>query len=263
MARFVCVLSSLFLAGILAFAQSSTQALTVANEAMTTMTHGLPVTDATMSGSVTWIAGSDYSTGTGRLEAKDMLKSRIDVTLGDIVRNEVRTSSAGIPTGAWTEASTTQTHTTTGPFAMHNCWTDAAWFFPALSSLAQVSNAGFVFTYVGIEQHAGVNTQHIQIFQVPALAPEVSSMVERLSTMDFYLDSVSLLPVALTFKVHPDDDMGSEIPAEIRFGNYQSVNGIQIPFHVQRIINGIVVLDFVVNSAAINSGLPDSDFDIQ
>ena len=79
--------------------------------------------------------------------------------------------------------------------------------------------------------------------------------VPQMSTTDFYLDSVTFLPVAIAFKVHPDKDMNTDIPMEIGFANYQPVNGIQVPFHIQRMLNGGVVLDLSVNSAVMNSGL--------
>jgi hypothetical protein len=81
--------------------------------------------------------------------------------------------------------------------------------------------------------------------------------------VDFYLDPVSLLPLAIAFKVHPDKDMNTEIPTEVRFADYRVVNGARVPFHIQRLLNGSLVLDIVVTSATLNSGLPDSTFSLQ
>jgi hypothetical protein len=105
-----------------------------------------------------------------------------------------------------------------------------------------------------------VSTQHIQIFQAPSAG--IPSL-QRLSTTDVYLDAATLLPVAVAFKVHPDKDMNTDIPTEILFANYRSVNGIQVPFHFQRMLNGGVILDVTVTSVALNTGLQDSSFILQ
>ena len=50
---------------------------------------------------------------------------------------------------------------------------------------------------------------------------------------------------------------------EIRFEDYLVVNGIQVPFHVQRLLNGGLSLDVVVTNVVFNSGLSDSAFNVQ
>jgi hypothetical protein len=81
--------------------------------------------------------------------------------------------------------------------------------------------------------------------------------------MDIYLDFASLLPVAFVFNVHPDDDATTNIGVEIDFSSYEAVNGVQIPFHIQKLISNGLALDVVLSSAVLNSGLPDSYFAIQ
>jgi hypothetical protein len=243
---------------------SDPQALNLATQAIAALTGTVSVADATLNANVTWLAGSDDFTGTGTFRAKGTSESRLDLNLGDTARSEIRTTSGGVPEGAWIKAAAATVSTAQPqPFALHNCWTDAVWFFPALSSLSQTSNVNFVFSYVGLEQHGGVSTQHVRVSQVFVQDAKNVLNVPRLGTMDFYLDPASVLPLAIAFEVHPDNDMNTDIPMEIRFANYQPVNGVQVPFHIQRMLNGGVVLDVVVTSAVINSGLPDSDFNIQ
>jgi hypothetical protein len=74
------------------------------------------------------------------------------------------------------------------------------------------------------------------------------------------LDSRSYLPTVVAFSVHPDDDLQVNIPVEIRLAEYRSVQGIQVPFHVQKYVNGVLHTDFRIDAAAVNSGLRDSDF---
>jgi hypothetical protein len=242
---------------------SSTRALTLATQATTALTGGVPVSDVTLNANVTWIAGSDNLTGIGTLQAKGNSESRVDLNLGDTTRTEVRATSDGIPQGEWIKPATASASAKPHPYATHNCWTDASWFFPALSSITQVSNPNYVFSYVGLEQHGGVSTQHIRVTQMVPQDAKGTLALQRLSAMDFYLEPTSLLPLAIAFKVHPDNDMSTDVPMEIHFANYQSVNGVRVPFHIQRMLNGTVVLDVVVTNAAVNTGLSDSDFSLQ
>jgi len=45
--------------------------------------------------------------------------------------------------------------------------------------------------------------------------------VQRLSQTDLYLDSTTLLPAAMTFNIHPDDNALLDIPIEIHFSEYR------------------------------------------
>lgn len=246
----------LFSSAVCTVAQNSPSsdplAISLAQQSVAALSGGAAIGDVTMNANVISIIGSDKETGTGIFAAKGMNESRVDLQLSRGTRSDVRNMTNTVPGGAWKKDGGTIT-----TYVQQNCWVDAAWFFPALSSLAQASNQNFVFKYVGQEQHGGVNVQHIRVFQ------NLSRDFPRLSTMEFYLDSVSSVPVAIAFYVHADDDMNTNIPSEIRFANYQPVSGIQVPFHFQRILIGGVVLDATVTSAAFNTGLQDAVFTLQ
>ena len=231
---------------------SDPQALSLAAQALTAMTGGNAITDVTLTGDVVWFAG-DIKTGTVTLSAKGSTESRVDLQLGSENRTDIRNAAAG-PQGGWIG-----TDGVTHAYVQHNCWTDAGWFFPGLSSLTQSSNPNLIFSYIGQETRNGLPVQHLRAYQFRSLA---NDLVPTLSTMDFYLDSVSLLPLFITFNVHPDNDSSADIPMEIRFAKYGPINGVLVPFHVQQLFNGGLFLDFTVNSVKINSGLPDSFFAI-
>jgi hypothetical protein len=230
-------------------------AITLAQQSIAALTSGGTLSDVTLNASVTSTVGSDYDTGNATFYVKGTSESRVDFSLNTSgTRSDVRKVVTGTPGGAWETNGATPT-----PFAPHNCWTDASWFFPALTSLSQTANPNFVFSYVAKERHGGVSTQHIRVYQWSAQgAPSAG-----LSAMDFYLDAVSSLPIAVGFQGHPDDNMGTNLSTEIDFAKYQPVNGFQVPFHFQKIFGGGVVLDVTVTSASFNTGLPDSLFTLQ
>jgi hypothetical protein len=222
-------------------------AISLAQQSVAALTGSVSVADVTLNANVTSILGADYETGTGTFNAKGTSESRVDLSLANGTRSDVRNLTNSAPAGAWAKNGATST-----AYADHNCWTDAVWFFPVLSSLTQTANPNFVFSYIGQEQHGGVTTQHIQVYQ--------PGPFQSVSTMDFYLDPASYLPLSVAFNAHPDSDMNTNIPTEIWFANYQTVSGIQVPFSLQRMFNGGVVLDVTVTTAVFNTGLPDSLF---
>lgn len=262
MARFGVFLCLLLVSTFLLGQQnppSSNQAVTLAAQSIAAMTGGVAVTDVSLTGTVTWFAGSDTETGTATLLGKGISESKVSLALSSGSRTETRNAANGFPQGQWANP-----NGTSGAYVWHNCQTDAVWFFPVLSSLGNISNSSFVFSYVGQETWNGVPAQHLQAHQVaPTSASPIAALVQSFSTMDFYLDPSSLLPLAVDFNAHPDNDTNTNIRREVRFANYQAVNGVQIPFHIQRLTNGGLALDLVVTSATLNSGLTDSQFNLQ
>ena len=81
--------------------------------------------------------------------------------------------------------------------------------------------------------------------------------------MDFYLDPNSLLPVALDFNQHPDDNALIDLPVEIRFSGYQTMSGVAVPEQVQKYLNNTLILDLQLSNATFNSGLSTSVFALQ
>jgi hypothetical protein len=252
----LAVAVSLLISAVCAVAQNSPSsdpfAVSLARQSVTALTGGAPITDVTLNANVTSILGSDNESGTGTFEAKGTSESRIDLNLSGGTRSDVRNISNGVPGGAWQKSGGTATQ-----YAAHNCWTDAAWFFPSLSSLNQTANSSFAFKYIGQEQHGGVNVQHVRVFQF------LSQNLPPVNVTDFYLDVNSLVPLAIGFILNADNDKNTNIPNEVRFANYKVVSGVQIPFHFQQISNGSINLDVTVTSAAVNTGLLDSSFTLQ
>lgn len=233
--------------------QSDPQALAFAAQSISAMTGGTAISDATLTGSVTWNVGSS-DTGTATLKALGTGESRMDLTFKAGTRTEVRDAQTGISLGQWINPDNTS-----GSFAFQNCQTDAAWFFPPLGSLAAVPNV--VLSYIGQETRNGETVQHIQAY-VYQTNPSVGFSPQQLSAMDFYLDAMTYLPVAVAFNAHPDDGSTANILTEVDFSNYQVVGGVLVPMHIQRYLQGNLLLDLTVATATFNTGLPLSDFTV-
>jgi len=148
------------------------------------------------------------------------------------------------------------------PIAYHNLLTAPAWFFPVFPIAAGLS-PGYVATYIGRETRNGQAVEHLAVSQVSTIAaPPGALSLAHLSQVDFFLDSATFLPAAITFNIHPDSNALLDIPVEIDFSNYTAVNGAQVPFHVQKHINNSLVLDLQFDSAFLNSGLSATTFTV-
>jgi hypothetical protein len=216
------------------------------------MTQGTAISDVSLTANITWIAGPEPEAGAGDLLAKGSSESRIDFSLNSGgKRTEIRNSFHG-PMGKWINPDGKS-----GKYALHNCWTDAVWFFPALSSLASLADPRFVFSYIGEERWNGLSSKHVRIYQVQQGFNEA----QHLSTMDFYLDPTSLLPLGVAYKTHSDSNMNVDISSEVRFDDYRLTNGVLLPFHIQRLQGGALLMDIAVTGAHFNTGVPNETFD--
>jgi hypothetical protein len=235
-------------------ASSSHPAVTLLQKSLAVLSGGQPITDVTLSGTARRIAGSDEESGTAILKASASLGNRIDLSLPSGPRSEVRNVSVPPQIGSWSGPDGVA-----HPISQHNLVTDAGWF-PAFGLVTFVTSPNVV-TYVGPETRYGSSVIHLSAFQqFPGIKATVAAQLQRLSQTEIFLDSSTLLPVAISFNTHPDENSILDIPVELDFSDYRSVNGAAIPFHIQRYLNGSLSLDLQFQNTAINSGIPSSTF---
>lgn len=258
MLRYRTAFPTLFTLFLAAFASaqnppaSDPQALSYAAQSISAVTGGTVIADVTLTGTVVW-NGSD--SGAATLRARGNGESRIDLALSGGTRTEIRDAQTGTALGHWTSP-----NSSSGDFAAQNCWTDAVWFFPVLGSLALGPNV--VLSYVGQENRNGLVVQHIQSYSYQPNPPLAGPTPQHLSTMDFYLDANTLLPVASVFNVHPDNNPSINLTVEIDFSNYRNLNGVTVPLHIQKYSQGNLLVDITISQASFNTGLPLALFTI-
>jgi hypothetical protein len=238
---------------------SNPQALSLLQRSLNALSGGQSLNDVTLSGTARRIAGSDDESGTAVLKALAAGSTRIDLNLPAGSRSEVHATSADGPAGSWSGPDRVSHE-----IAYHNLISEPAWFFPAFSIARRLSSSGYVATYVGHETHDGQAVEHVSISQTfSSHSPSGALLLRHLSQVDFFLDSTTLLPSAIAFDIHPDNNASLDIPIEVQFSDYRAVNGAQIPFHVQKYLNNGLILDFQAQTVMLNSGLNASTFSVQ
>jgi hypothetical protein len=231
-------------------------AVALATKSLAALTGTVQITDVTLTGTATRTAGSDVESGNVTLRALGTSSGRMDLVVSSGTRSEIRSSPNGVPQGQWLAPGGSYNNA-----AIHNCFTDAAWFFPALTVLSQTSNPNLTVTYVGQETRNEISVQHLHFaYNSVAQPASVADPVPTLSSTDIYLDATSLLPVAFAFNTHPDNNALTNIPVDVEFSDYQVVHGLQVPLHIQKFINRSLFLDLTIQNVSVNSGLSDSAF---
>jgi hypothetical protein len=251
--------SVVILSFVLVLATSAQQSATALPQASTylqtafgALAGATSVTDATLTGTARRIAGSDDESGTATLTAISGA-SALNLSFPSGPRSEVRNSTAG----SWSGADGVN-----HAIAYHNLLTEPAWFFPTFAVANALSCPTCVVTYVGQETHNGLAVQHLSVFQQSTAFSGTGISFQHLTQIDLYLDSATLLPNALDFNIHPDDNALLDIPIEIQFSDYRSVNGAQVPFHVQKFLNNGLILDLQFQSVSLNTGLSATSFTV-
>jgi hypothetical protein len=225
------------------------QALSLIASSLKALTESVAIHDATLQASANYVAGSDNETGTATLLALGNQQSIVQLNLSGGLRQEIRNGVAG----AWIG--------TTQATAIHNCWTDASWFFPALTLAGIYTNAQVSASYLGPDTSKGASLLHVQVARlVPGQSAKTTTLIQTLSTRDIYFDPQSSLPLYLDFNTHPDKDANLNLPVEIVFGNFQTSSGWLVPLHIQKFVQRTLLLDLTLSNVRVNTGVPASAF---
>jgi hypothetical protein len=239
-------------------AVSAPQATALLQQALAALSGGHPISDVTLTGTAQYIAGSDEESGTAVLKAIAAGASSLSLNLSSGTRSEIQNCSTMPPSGAWS-----------GPDGVshaivdHNLHTVPSWFFPIFTVAQELSVSGYVAIYVGQETRKGQTVQHVSVSQPVASSYDPTALFQHLSQVEIYLDSGTLLPSAISYNVHPDDNGLLDLPIEVQFTDYRTVNGSQIPFHIQKFMNNTLLLDVQAESVTLNTGLSAAAFSIQ
>lgn len=234
------------------------QAVSLLQHSLAALAGMTTVKDVTLNGSANWIAGSDNESGSATLKATAIGQGRVDLSLSGGQRSEVMDVSQVPPTGSWSGIDGAW-----HPMVAHNLFGDPTWFFPSFLLGRSLSSANYAILPVDAETQDGVPVEHVRIYQQPSLTGQTASVLQSLSQIDIFLNASTLLPTSILFSVHADANALVDIPIEIKFASYQVVQGVSIPYHIQKYVQNALALDVTVTAVQINSGLSATDFQAQ
>lgn len=212
---------------------------------------GKSVQSVQFSGEATWHGGSLEDSGAVTLTASADGSSQMQLLLGGSgQRTETQAGAGSSARCNWAGEDGTAHEVHSG-----SCWRPVLWFLPALSLQTSLPPSNLSVVDLGMETvgaSANIN-RHLQS-QITfsdssdALAAEMAQQ----SKTDIGLDPTSHLPAMLAYSVHPDNGASAQIAIEVHYSDYRTVNGVQIPYLIQRYVNGALQLEIHINSAEIN-----------
>ncbi len=228
------------------------KALTLIASSLNALSGSVSVNDATLQATASYVAGSDQESGGAILIGHVNQESIVQFSLSGGTRQEIRNGIAGTWSGP---------DATVHSMPIHNCWTDASWFFPTLTLEAIYADPQVSVAYLGPDTSKGATMLHLQAARLlPGQSASATTLIQTLSSMDIYFDPQSFLPLVLDFNTHPDTDANTNLPVEIQYGNFQNANGALVPFHIQKFVQRTLLLDLTVSNVLVNSGVPASEF---
>jgi len=227
---------------------------------------GAAINDVTFSGTVRHIAGATDENGRAELKALATGETSVDLTYPSGSTREVYARSERGLIGQ--RSSQNQK-----PHAIseHNLLVDPAWFCPVLILQRVGTASDRIVTVVRQAASSQHSRDHLRVSRKPTSEPTsdqtVNSITKRVldafnaaPQIDFYLDSTTHLPTELAFNLHPDNNLGENVPIRVKYSDYRPVNGLQVPFHLQKFMNGTLMWDVELESANFNSGLAANSF---
>lgn len=258
----VLILAGVFLANPLKAqstptAGTASQAATLLQKSLAAQTGGQATTDTTLSGTVTFLMGSNTESGTLTLTALDTGATEAAFVMPTRSDTEIWSDAKGVATVTGTGSYGTVTEPAGESLGMPY----PAWFSPSLLT-ALVSGSGYASSYAGPETRNGASVDHVVVWQAPAQgssAPAAPLADGRRG--DIYLDPSTFLPVSAVFQVWPYHPPGkplsiraTPVPEEVRYSDYQSVDGRAVPLHIQVFLPGKQILDVLISSVEFNTG---------
>ena len=197
---------------------------------------------ATLTGQVEVYAGSAQETGSVTLVAHSDGSSSMNLQLGSGARAETQNTFSNGQGCSWS-AEDGVAH----PSAAHNCQLPLAWFLPEVAFFsAQLPTSGATTLL------PGSNTVHWSKLTPTSATADLTSLLGHIGQYDLEFDPSTFLPSRLSYAAHPDANAGVDIPVSIAYSDYRTVNGVAIPFRIQRYFNGTLSLDISLSDAVIS-----------
>jgi hypothetical protein len=204
-----------------------------------------------LAGAATWYAGTLEDSGTVSLTASTNGSSQMQLSLDTLGQRTESQTGAGLNAACQWVGADAVAHNVDSA----NCLRPAVWFLPALSLQSSLLPSYVCASDLGLGTVGSAQTtyRHLQSELVfSSLSSATAAYIASSSVSDLGLDPVSLFPTVLAYSIHPDGGSPALILVEIRYSQYQLVSGAEIPFHIQRYVNGSLQLDIQISSAQVN-----------
>ncbi len=211
---------------------------------------GKTVASVEMTGTAHWYVGvaNETDSGPAKLSANENGENRAEFDFSSGTRIEALSAIADGRTCTWSGKDGVS-----HDMASSNCWTATVWFLPHLAlQSAGLPPAVSMQSLPADKTHSSPYLRHQLTIAPGATKPEVTALIRSWSTTDLILEPATNLPSILKYNIHPDNHSSVNLQVEVRYSNYKSVSGVQLPMHIERRVNGSLQVSIDIESAVVN-----------
>ena len=228
---------AIFLIAITGFAQSST----TAEQAKAAFTSKAFINGVTLDRIFVSVEGSSRQQGDARLVVGSDGTYSVALSKNAGVKGEARSRTEPNVECSWTDS-----RGNNRAIDLFNCLIPAWFLLEVPLLLASKATAEWTLS----AQTTEGSIPHLKFTHQTGAATGQDPPLE--SSIDIELSNTTLLPTKTRFFTHPDGRSYVNIPVEITYEDYRQIDGLSIPYHVQKFVNGTLVLDITISSANVN-----------
>ncbi|HSA92121.1 MAG TPA: hypothetical protein VLE48_03850 [Terriglobales bacterium] len=130
---------------------------------------------------------------------------------------------------------------------------------PALACVIDVARPNIRIFYEGVEQDRTGTFYHVKFVAVPR-SEKTRWVDEVTSEFHVFLDAQTLVVAKTRTFVFAPDAIENRSTWEVRYSDYRMVNGVLMPFRLERFDNDQKLDEVVFSNVRVNVGIADSDF---
>jgi hypothetical protein len=208
-----------------------------------------------LTGTVQYSAGSEQDSGAIEMKAAGAFDASVRLHLSNGERREISHADAG----QWFDSRG-------GPHTnpLHNVLMAPNWFSPVHIVQAWLTDEHFLVSNLGQEDLNGKRMDRLRCVRVFPRNNASSNLLQTATAVEMLVDDETDLPAQLEFNTHPDENELKNIPIRIEFSDYRKGDaGVLTPFHIQKYLQGTLLLDIFVQSADINPAIAANEFLLQ
>ena len=206
-------------------------------------------TDAVATGSVTVLKGKNQGTMSFTLKMKGLTENKTELQGADgVTATVVNDSEGAVVTPSDTRFLSPYEALSIRPIAL-----------PLFSDVSNFSAANVSVSYQGDENINGSLAHRIQITRIPDANDLLHDERQREAPITVWIDVKTGLPAQISYLRFADNPTFFFTFVR-QFGNWQTINGMQIPFQQSEFLGDQLMSTTTVTSVQFNVGLNDADF---
>lgn len=131
---------------------------------------------------------------------------------------------------------------------------------PALLIAQENARADLAGSFIADETLNGRTVHHLKLSRISNVRTSLDAKLTKASEIELFVDAQTGLIAKISMIWLSDTDWRQGVPLEIYYDQYETVNGIKVPFYQRTVFNGQSTTEMRVTSVQCNVGLTDAEF---